>query len=227
MPSLPGWVASRVAALRTDMQPDPATGKWRPIQVLPLNSTLMAAEREMLTEHSAHLQRLLTRTPLNDPASEEEVLVALTKMMSFMPSAARSDLSSEANGEAFIIALEDLPAWATVAAITRWHRGDVGNDQNGKPYDCHWCPAPADIRRVAYAEMHKVRARRDEMERLLSAVPPRIIDEERRRKVGEGLLQLAQTLRASLVGRDGSGEAVGETPAECADCGTQPRHDPA
>ena len=119
MPSLPGWVASRIAALRTDMQPDPATGKWRPIQVLPLNSTLMAAEREMLTEHSAHLQRLLTRTPLNDPASEEEVLVALTKMMSFMPSAARSDLSSEANGEAFIIALEDLPAWATVAAITR------------------------------------------------------------------------------------------------------------
>jgi hypothetical protein len=121
----------------------------------------MAVEREMLTGHSALLQRLLTRTPLNDPVSEEEVLVALTKMMSFMPSAARSDLSSEANGEAFMLALEDLPAWATVAAITRWHRGDAGNDQNGKPYDCHWCPAPVDLRRVACAETHKVTARRE------------------------------------------------------------------
>jgi hypothetical protein len=227
MPSLPGWAASRIAALRTDTQPDPVTGKWRQVQVLPANSTLTAAERDMLTGHSAQLQRLLTRTPMNHPASEEEVLVALTKMMSFMPSAARSDLSSEANGEAFMLALEDLPAWATVAAITRWHRGDAGNDVEGKPFNGHWCPAPSDLRRVAYAEMHKVKARRDEIERLLSAVRPRIIDEERRRKVGEGLLQLAKTLRTSPVGRHGSGEAVGEMPTECADCGTQPRHDPA
>ena len=118
MPSLPGWAASRIAALRTDTQPDPATGKWRLMNILPASSTLTAAERDMLTEHSADLNRLLARTPLNDRASEEEVLVALTKMMSFMPSAARSDLSSEANGEAFMLALEDLPAWATVAAIT-------------------------------------------------------------------------------------------------------------
>ena len=181
----------------------------------------------MLIEHSALLQRLLTRTPLNDPASEEEVLVALTKMMSFMPSAARSDLSSEANGEAFIIALEDLPAWATIAAIVRWYRGDPGNDQNGRPYDCHWCPAPADLRRVAYAEMHKVKARHYEVERLLSAVPERTVNEDSRLKMRRGLVELARTLRASPVGRHGSGEAAGEAPAESADCGTQPRHNPA
>jgi hypothetical protein len=192
-----------------------------------VNSTLTAVEREMLTEHSGHLQQLLDATPACDAGLEQEVLIALTKMMVVLPAPTPTDLSAEARGEAYLVALEDLPAWATRAAITRWYRGDAGNDPAGKPYNCHWCPAPADLRRVAYSEMYVVVARRGHIQRLLKAVPPIQVGEECRRKVRDGFVELAKTLRASLVGRDGSGEAVGETSAECADCGTQPRHDPA
>src|SRR3569832_258845 len=117
MPSLPAWVGSRIAALRPATQPDPMTGKWRPMAVLPASWTLTVAEREMLTEHSAHLQHLLDRTPACDAGSEQEVRVALTKMMVVLPAPAPTDLTAEARGEAYLLALEDLPAWATRAAI--------------------------------------------------------------------------------------------------------------
>jgi hypothetical protein len=227
MPSLPAWVASRIAALRADTQPDPLTGKWRRVQTLPANWTLTVAEREMLSGYVHRIEDLLDGTPANDPSSEQEVLIALTKLMVVLPATAPTELTAEARGEAFLLALEDIPAWATRAAIIRWYRGDAGNDPAGKPYDCHWCPAPADLRRVAYAETYALRSRREDIGRLLRAVPPIQIDDETRRRVRDGLVGLSKTLRASLVGSNGSGEAVGNAPAECADCGTQQRHDPA
>ena len=215
MPSLPEWVASRIAALRIDTQPDPLTGKWRRLQTLPANWTLTAAEREMLSKHVHQIEDLLGRTPADHPSSEQEVLIALTKMMVVLPATAPTELSAEARGEAYLLALEDIPAWATRAAITRWYRGDAGSDPFGKPYDCHWCPAPADLRRVAYAEMHALKSRCDDLVRLLHAVPAVQVDEETRRRVRDGLVGLSKTLRASLVGRDGSGEAVGKPDREC------------
>ena len=162
----------------------------------------------MLCEHVQDLDKFLSLIPANDPQSEQELLIALTKMMVALPSTAPTDLSAEARGEAFLLALDDLPLWATIAAVARWYRGDAGSDSQGKALDCHWCPSPADLRRVAFAEMFVVKQRRDEIERLLKAVPPPFVDDEVRRRVHECLLELAKTLRASPVGRDGSGGEV-------------------
>ncbi|HEY2757791.1 MAG TPA: hypothetical protein VGJ01_18845 [Pseudolabrys sp.] len=38
MPSWPEWVVSHIASLQIEVQPNPKTGKWRPVPTLPANS---------------------------------------------------------------------------------------------------------------------------------------------------------------------------------------------
>ena len=40
MPSLPAWVASRIASIKIEMQPDRTTGKWRADPTLPVDLDL-------------------------------------------------------------------------------------------------------------------------------------------------------------------------------------------
>jgi hypothetical protein len=152
MPSLPGWVASRVALLKTETEPDPVTGRHRPVPTLPCNSTLNASERDALSRHAAELEACARPKAADDATAEETVLVIVTKLMLALPSPKQNEASAEARGEAYMAALDDLPPWAVAAAARRWYRGDAGKNERGELYDCHWCPAPADLRAIARLE---------------------------------------------------------------------------
>jgi hypothetical protein len=202
MPSWPAWAALLIDLLRTETQPDLKTGKWRPVPTLPANSILTAAQREELERHAAQLNGLLKRTPANDTKAEQDVLMTVTEMMLVLSSAAQNELSVEARGRAFLTAaLYDVPAWAVQAAIRNWNRGECGRDHTGKPYDYHWCPAPAELRRIALAEMRPLNERLHTIEALLRAEPRRDFSEEHRRTMCERLAELSTNLRASLVGK--------------------------
>lgn len=208
MPCWPAWAASHIALLRTETQPDPKTGKWRGVPTLPANSILTTAEREELERHAKQLDSLCQRTPANDPHAEQETLVAVTKMMLVLPSTTQSELSAEVRGEAFMVALDDLPAWAVQAAIRSWYRRECGKNDKGEPYDYHWCPAPAELRCIALAEMRWVNERANTTQTLLRAEPRIEYSDEHRRGMCERLAQLNRNLRTPLVGKDGSGGAV-------------------
>src|ERR1041385_2953770 len=162
MPSLPAWVASRIASLESEVQPDPTSRKWRKVSTLPAKMALTMAERNELASHASDLRALCDRTPITDPDAMQETLRAVTQMMLVLPSTTQTELSAEVRGEAFIDAVDDLPPWAVRAAIRRWNRGDCGLNQQGKAYDYHWCPAPAELRRIAWAQMFRVRSRADD-----------------------------------------------------------------
>jgi hypothetical protein len=227
MPSLPAWVASRIASLKLEIQPSPGNGKWRQVWTLPENLTLKVAERDELGRHAAALRDLCKQTPDNDRQAEDVTLLALTKMMLVLPSTTQNELSAEARGEAYMAALGDLPPWATQAAIRRWHRGDCGRNDRGQPYDYHWCPAPAELRRVALGELQRIRGRAENIEQLLRAEVLIEFTDEHRCEMRRRFLKLLASLGTPLVGKDGSGGAVGKVPPEGAHCGTQPRHSPA
>jgi hypothetical protein len=171
MPSLPAWVASRVASLKDERQPHPKTGKWRETPTLPANLTLGQAEREEVVCHVAELENCYGPTPADDPKAEEATLVVVTEMMLVLPATTQNEISAEARGKAYMIALDDLPTWSVAAAVRLWYRGDCGKNERGDPYDYHWCPAPAELRVIAQMELWRLKARARTLGDLLRAEP--------------------------------------------------------
>jgi hypothetical protein len=211
MPSLPVWAASRLASLRDEAQPD-SQGKWRPIPTIPHGAILKAAEREAIEHHTSALDALCANTPESSIAAEEEMLVVLTKFMFVLPSVTQNELSAEARGEAYLEAVSDLTVWAVRAAVRRWNRGDCGKDARGRTYDYHWCPAPAELRHIAFAEMWRVKGRARDLRRLLAAEPRKEFTEQQREAMLSRLAAVYSNIRTSLVGRNGSSEVAGSAP---------------
>lgn len=210
LPSLPAWLACRIASLKNESQPD-QSGKWREVPTLPASLILKAVEREALALHISDLNALCAQTPANDVQAEQATLLVLTKMFLVLPAPTQTDLSAEARGEAFLAALDDIPAWATGAAVRRWYRGEAGENERGQPYDCHWCPAPADLRSIALAETWRVMGRAKLLARLLRAELLIEHTEEHCQRMRGKLAHLFRNFGSSpLVGKDGSSGAVGE-----------------
>jgi hypothetical protein len=88
-----------------------------------------------------------------------------------LPSSQQNEAGAEATGEAFQDALDDVPPWAVKAAVRRWYRGECGENECDQPYDYHWRPAPAELRRIALSELSRVKSRAGTLRRLLHAEP--------------------------------------------------------
>lgn len=168
MPSLPAWVASRTASVREVTQND-GSGNHRRMPVLPKTMMLGSSERQQIEAYVGALRRSIDRTPDNSADAEAETLVLIGKLMLALPGQRASEAGAEAVGEAYQIAVGDLPPWSVSAALRRWYRRDAPPDK--VPHDYRWRPAPAILRTIAFEEMLKVRGRAVELDRLLAAVP--------------------------------------------------------
>jgi hypothetical protein len=143
----------------------------RTVPTLPARLTLSQGERAEIERHVAALDSLCSQTPLEDDQWECATLVVVTKLMLALPSSQQNEAGAEASGEAFQMALEDLPTWAVASAVRLWYRGDCGVNERGDPYDYHWRPAPAELRKVALFEKWKVKAQADTLRKMLAAEP--------------------------------------------------------
>jgi hypothetical protein len=167
MPSLPAWVASRLASLREEQQPD-LTGRYRSVMTLPSSLMPTSSQIAAIEQHVEALKPLLEQTPAKHADFEAATLVLVTKLMMALPGARTSEEGAEATAEAYMAALDDVPSWAVEAAIRTWHRGEsikVAQD----PHDSRWRPAPAVLRVLAKVETWKVAGRIDELRRLTKA----------------------------------------------------------
>ena len=171
MPSLPGWVASRVGSMKDEYQRSTVDGKYRSVSTLPASLTLSPAERAEIERHAGELEALCTQTPADSDEWEAKTLIIVTKLMLALPAAQQNEAGAEATGEAFQAALDDVPTWAVAAAMRRWYRGDCGENERGQAYDYHWRPAPAELRRIALMEKWQVQYRAQTMRKLLAAEP--------------------------------------------------------
>lgn len=171
MPSLPAWVASRVASMKDEPQRSIVDGKYRTLPTLPANLTLSNAERGEIERHATDLDALCAQTPADSDEWEGATLILITKLMLALPSSQQNEAGAEATGEAFQAALDDVPTWAVAAAVRRWYRGDCGPNERGQPYDYHWRPAPAELRKIAMVEKWRVQQRTHTLRKLLAAEP--------------------------------------------------------
>lgn len=166
MPSWPAWVASRIASLQKNEQRDAESGRYRELWTLPANLIPTDDHRKSLTAHAAELGRRLEQTPEREVDLAKATLVIVTKMMLVLPAQKANETAAEAQAEAYLDALDDVPSWAVQAAIRGWHRSAYGDK-----YSYKWRPQPAELREVSFLEAWKVRSRIAECEKLLQAQP--------------------------------------------------------
>lgn len=165
-------------------------------------------QKTEVEQHAKELRALCTYVPLKHEGAEREVLAIVTEVMLALPSHGQNELSAEARGAAFISALDDVTPWAVRSAVRRWHRANCGLNARRQSYDYHWCPAPAELRCIAFTEMQKVVHRAAALERILNAKERVEFSDERRSTMRKRLADHFRTL-SPLVGKDGSGGAVG------------------
>jgi hypothetical protein len=166
MPSLPEWAISRVATLQKNNQPDPTTDRRSDFWTLPRSMMPSDEQRHAMTAHIAALTPRLSETPENGDAWAKATIVLVTKMLMVLPAAQSGPETADARGEAYMVALEDIPAWAVDAAIRGWYRSAYD-----PAYNYRWAPGPAELRAVAYLEAWKVKERIRDLTRVLEAKP--------------------------------------------------------
>jgi hypothetical protein len=125
---------------------------------------LSPAQAAAVSDHIDALVSLMAQTSENDDEFEKGTCAAITKMMLALPTQKVTEVAAEARIEAFMMAVEDLPYWAVVAAIKGWYRGRYGDE-----HDYTWRPAPATLRRLAHLEAWKVASRIRELKGVIEA----------------------------------------------------------
>lgn len=210
MPCWPAWAASRIALLQIAPRRDPNTGQVRIVSTLPDTTILTAFQRKVLEHHEIELRQLCERVPANDAAAEKNVFGTVMKMLLVFPAATQNDISAEARGEAYMIALQDAADWAVLSAYRGWCRGESGTSSIGEPFDYRWCPAPAEFRRIARTEFYKVKARLDEVRYLLAAEPRTEFSDAHCIAMRQRLDGVFRNLSNPPIGSDGSGGAAGQ-----------------
>jgi hypothetical protein len=76
-----------------------------------------------------------------------------------------SDLESKARAEAYLVALDGMPAWCVDRAVAWWLQG--ANGEGGENYA--FAPSPPQLRRLAEKAALPERARRHRIDQLLKA----------------------------------------------------------
>lgn len=169
MPSLPGWLTSQKNAVCLNLQI--VEGKFQDVMTLPTSLMPTAEQKNAIRAYQASLSSLQAQTAERGADAEKAILIAVTNLLLVLPGRKSGEHGAEATGEAYLAALDDVPYWAVEAAIRRWYRGECGNDERGEPYNCHWAPDPAALRRLSNAEAWRVASRIKELEPVLEAVP--------------------------------------------------------
>ncbi len=194
-PSLPAWAVSRLESLTDNWQPpagDP-TGLSRKVPTLPGNLILLEYQRDQLHMAMSEFSILLddyATLPIDNPDAAAEMLIILTRMLLAKPARRGSEQAGEAVGEAYMVALDDLPPWSVAAAVRRWHRGECGRER-----DYRWSPDSATLRDLAKQEVAKVEGQIIAIRRLLAAEPRAAeLSKEHRTKMLDRLSKLMHGL---------------------------------
>jgi hypothetical protein len=198
MPSLPEWVVLRVESMKDETQPSLVDGKYRTLTTLPKTLMLNDDHLVQVKRYIAASESLCAQTPINEDKWEIATLSIVTQMMLVLPSSQQNDVGAEASGEAFQAALDDVPHWAVAAAMRRWYRGECGLNERGHPYDYHWRPAPAELRRIALSEMWRIKESARLLRRLLAAEPLVEFSAEHRERMGKKFRALLMDLRVEM-----------------------------
>jgi hypothetical protein len=171
LPSWPAWLQRRNAELESGIELHSLE-----LPTLPKEMLLNFSERAMVEGHIAALSQFLDlRKPF---VHREKVMtndqgngVLIAGLLIKGKGARLDEASSDALTEAYLDAIEDLPAWAVRKALRKWNRGESVQIDPRKPHDFSWRPEPPTVRYLALVELAGIRWEILRLKRLLAAMP--------------------------------------------------------
>lgn len=125
------------------------------------------------------------------PGPEANLVRTVGGLLAFYATGRTDEGSSDVKLRGYILAVEDLPAWAVGEAARRWFRGDCGAQR----YD--FAPAPATLRSIAQGIAQVAAGQLVVMRRILAAQPSEEISAEERARVARLQDGLAREIRAA------------------------------
>ncbi|MDT4739926.1 hypothetical protein [Bradyrhizobium sp. WYCCWR 12699] len=200
MPSLPGWVVSRLGLVKMVEQRSERDGKFHQnLPALPRSSLLSPPEREAIETYAVDLQQLCNHTAKKNDRLRSDLLAIIARIMLGRPSSPQNELGVEASGEDYFDTLEDVPIWSLSSSYRRWLRGEVGLGPDGRAYVTQWRPDPTIWRRIALEDVYKVQSRIARLRILLKAEPLAEYDEAHRARMSERFAELLATLKGCQI----------------------------
>lgn len=150
-------VALRRISLGTLQQPGE-----KPIKYLSGGLTLTAERRAEIEHKIAELRAVAFAE--NTVENRKIWLSLIGAMLLAYPVSGGSAEAGKARAEAYLFAIEDVPAWVVHDVIRLWHRGECGSD-----YNYRWAPAPAELRAVCLDKLFGIRSVIQHLEDVLNA----------------------------------------------------------
>lgn len=206
MPSLPAWVGSLLDAAQLENKT--VQGRYLPVMTLPGSMLPSQTQKRMMSAYCDAIESLCAQTPEASEAAEQAVLVITSKMLLALASQKNSETGSEAKGEAFMAALEDVPHWAVAEAVRGWYRGSSERTNPKHAHDFRWAPAPATLRALAIIECLRVKGRAIALRKLIAAEPRPEFTEEHCSTMRERLVDLVRGFTSSHANKCTTAQAA-------------------
>lgn len=165
---LPQWLAEQWELLSEDEQRR-ADGRFGTVKVLPEALLPTKEQREVIAVKIEEITQALTLTPEENPQFAAEATKIVAKMSRVLGARGGDVFAEEAKGEAYMIALSDVPLWALIEVQRKWYRRECRLDN--EQIDFRWMPDPGTLRYLALTETAAVRWRATKLGHILSAVP--------------------------------------------------------
>ncbi|APX84588.1 hypothetical protein BV511_07610 [Methylorubrum extorquens] len=163
---LPDWLASQLAAVsdlgagRTEVDPVTRQITTR-VATIPASRMPTGPQRTVIARRIADLQAAI------EPGPVEETIGVLGDLIQEYAPSRLDDRTVSIKAEAYLDAVEDLPAWTVRAAVRRWRRGEVSAD----PATLDFAPKPARLRGIAERMVLVARGQAARLQRVLDAKP--------------------------------------------------------
>jgi hypothetical protein len=145
------------------------------MKVLPAGSSLTTQQRQAIERKATTMENSLRATPEASPVFAAKTAECFSKMMMVLAGRESGEFAGAAKGEAYTIALNDVPFWAVEEAMRKWYRRDC--DVGADVFDYRWMPDPGSLRQVARQEECFVRYLASQV-RLLLTAPSLVVEDE-------------------------------------------------
>lgn len=203
--SLPEWLQRSVSGLtvgwESAVRPDGIEGRRN----TPVIARSLAPSKEARMQIEARIRELRAARAAVDI---DMAMTAVTELLLSFSSQAMNEAGAKARARGYIVALEDLPAWAIAEACRLWLRGEAGEA------NYNFAPAPPVLRKIANTIASRVDHQRSVLERLLNA---KIVEDEPQfddRHCETMRAQLAALWRSFGTPKHGAAALVPALPAE-------------
>lgn len=127
-------------------------------------------------QRAAIERRITELRAASRPGPEEDTITILGELIQEYAPSRLDPKTVRIKAEAYMDALEDLPAWTIREAIRRWHRGDVAADDQTLDF----MPKPPRLRRIAEGIHLVAIGQASRLQRILDAEPEDELTEAQR-----------------------------------------------